>query len=81
MSSGYSENKGLWRLLSLAGSQNLPYVDLISLYLPTNLVSVDLIKCFSHYQAQYSPTLFRRTGHDHSVTARARNQRRASFHA
>ena len=33
MSSGFSENKGLWGLLSLAGSQNLPLVDLI-LYLP-----------------------------------------------
>ena len=33
MSSGFSENKGLWGLLSLSGSQNLPYVDLI-LYLP-----------------------------------------------
>ena len=33
MSSGFSENKGLWGLLSLAGSQNLPWVDLI-LYLP-----------------------------------------------
>ena len=33
MFSGFSENRGLWGLLSLAGSQNLPLVDLI-LYLP-----------------------------------------------
>ena len=33
MSSGFSENKGLLGLLSLAGSQNLSSVDLI-LYLP-----------------------------------------------
>ena len=33
MSSSFSEKKGLWGLLSLAGSQNLPQVDLI-LYLP-----------------------------------------------
>ena len=33
MSSTFSEKKGLWGLLSLTGSQNLPQVDLI-LYLP-----------------------------------------------
>ena len=33
MSSSFSEKKGLWGLLSLTGSQNLPQVDLI-LYLP-----------------------------------------------
>ena len=32
MSSGFSEDKGLWALLSLEGSQNLSQVDLI-LYL------------------------------------------------
>ena len=36
MSSGFSENKGLWGSLSLAGSQNLPYVEL-TLYLPISL--------------------------------------------
>ena len=39
VSSGFSENKGLWRLLSLAGSQNLPQVDLI-LYLPNSQPSL-----------------------------------------
>ena len=33
MSSSFSEKKGLWGLLSLTGSQNLPQVDLI-LYVP-----------------------------------------------
>ena len=33
VSGSFSEKKGLWGLLSLAGSQNLPQVDLI-LYLP-----------------------------------------------
>lgn len=42
MSSGFSENKDLWGLLSLAGSQNLSYVDLI-LHLP-NLLGHILVK-------------------------------------
>ena len=49
MSSGFSENKVLWGLLSLAGSPNLPKIDLI-LYLPcTSIIIAHTESCYNQY--------------------------------